>query len=74
MAQLLETVTSHIMSFEDDEITVIINSLYATGNNELAEEIWDELYGDDECECEDAACYNERLLNAIGEFIRETSV
>lgn len=74
MAVNLETVTSHIMSFEDDEITVIINSLYATGNNELAEEIWDELYGDDECECSDSVCPTERLTKAIGEFIRDTNV
>lgn len=51
MAHLMETVTQHIMCFEDDEITVIINALHATGSSELADEIFAELYGEEE-ECD----------------------
>lgn len=69
MAQLMETVTQHIMCFEDDEITRIINALHATGSSELADEIFSELYGEDDCDCEDEVCANDRLLNAISEFI-----
>lgn len=50
MAQRVDTVTQHIFAFDDDEITVILNALYEAGHDELADEIFDEMDG--ECECE----------------------
>lgn len=52
MAAKINTVTTHFFAFDDEEVSIIINALHATDNSELAEQIWDELYGDcEECDC-----------------------
>lgn len=43
MASRVDTITQHIFSFDDNEITIILNALYDACEDDLANEIYAEL-------------------------------
>ena len=48
MATKHDSFSVHLLSLEDSEIDKILYGLYATGEDYLAEEIKDEVYGEEE--------------------------
>lgn len=53
MAEKLDEITMHVIALSDDEIGTILAALSECGDDELWLDLFNEVYGDDDCgECD----------------------
>ena len=69
MAYKLDQVTSYILALDEEEVNIIISALFAADESELATEIYDECFGDDECDAQTEQ--DETVDELISRIIRE---
>lgn len=60
MAQFVETINSHVFAFSDYELEAIISALYEAGEDDLADEILEQIEGDETEELVRECCAESR--------------